>query len=71
MEKENIQKKSEKVTEAGHPCRHCGTPVIRFKTKDKPRGRRAYYFTHYLKCPKNGCGITYQEPAAKKFWSEN
>lgn len=68
---EGETKKKAKVTEEGEPCRHCGTPVKKYKTKEKPRGRRAYYYEYYLRCPKFECRTFYIHPESKRFWSEN
>lgn len=62
-------KKLKRITEEGDSCRHCGTPVTKQKTREKARGRRAFYYEFYLSCP--SCGTMYLHPASKKFWSEN
>jgi ribonuclease HI len=52
------------ITEAGQPCRKCGTPVIRMTPKGKPKPDQAYYFEYYMSCP--GCGTSYMVDAAKR-----
>ena len=70
MERKEIRRKI-KVTEEGDLCRYCNTAVVKHKTKEKPRGGRAYYFEYYLRCPNSECKTFYLLPASKKFWSEN
>jgi ribonuclease HI len=53
-----------KITEAGQPCRKCGTPVVRKVPKRKPKPDQAYYYEYYLQCPE--CGTTYIVDAAKR-----
>jgi ribonuclease HI len=52
-----------KITEAGQPCRNCGTPVVKRipKRKKKPQ---VYYYEYYLQCP--NCGTTYMVDSAKR-----
>lgn len=74
MEKTNTTRK-EKITSAGQPCTHCGTPVRKVTPEDKPRRRRAFYFEYYFRCPNTDCpivgGAVYLVPEAKRFWSGN
>jgi ribonuclease HI len=51
--------------EAGEPCRKCGTPLERKKTKPKQhKPEQSYYFEWYLKCP--GCNTMYMVEDAKR-----
>ena len=55
-----------KMTEPGHPCRKCGTPVERRETKRKTRKpNQTYYFEWHLYCP--GCKTNYMVESAKRY----
>ena len=58
-----------KIIEVGQQCRYCGTPVIKRIPRQKPRGKRAYYFDYYLWCSK--CPRLYFIDSEKRFWSES
>jgi len=55
-----------KVTQEGHPCRKCSTPVV----KKFPKGSRSegqqYYFEYYLICP--NCRTMYMVEDAKRYY---
>jgi ribonuclease HI len=51
-----------KVTQAGQPCWKCSTPVIKQKSRKKPKGD--YYYEFYVSCPK--CQATYTVEEAKR-----
>jgi ribonuclease HI len=53
-----------KITQAGQPCRKCGTPVVRKTPRRKNRSGQAYYYAYYLYCP--GCQTTYMVEDAKR-----
>lgn len=53
-------------TDAGEPCRKCGTPIIRKPTKPKaPKPGQAYYYEWYLLCP--GCKTMYMVDGGKRM----
>jgi len=54
---------SVKVTEAGQPCPHCGTPVVKRIVRRKPKLRQNYAFHWYLYC--KTCRKMYMVEAAK------
>lgn len=53
-------------TEAGEPCRKCGTPIIKKPTKAKnPKLGQTYFYEWYLLCP--GCKTMYMVDTAKRM----
>lgn len=64
-----MSKEKTKITEIGQPCRHCGTPVIKKQTKDRPRSKRKnYYYEFILFCTK--CKAVYLVEEWKKHWGD-
>lgn len=63
--------KKRNTFEVGQPCRHCQTPIIRQIPRDKPRGKRAYYYEYFFRCPKKTCGVVYMPEDGKRFWPED
>jgi hypothetical protein len=58
-----------KITEAGQPCRHCKTPVVRRSHTRTPTAKgRAYYFEYWFQCP--SCRTLYMVEAAKRFYHD-
>lgn len=64
--------KKKKITEAGQPCWHCGSPVAKKIPREKSRSKRAYYYAYYFKCSNSNCPaqFVYMPEEAKRFWSE-
>jgi hypothetical protein len=58
-----------KITCAGQPCRHCGTPVERKQHGPgwKPKSHHEYYFEWWLKCPNKACKAVYFVEAARRW----
>jgi ribonuclease HI len=54
-----------KMTEAGQPCRHCGTPVVLRTPKRLLKPGQTSYFEHYLYCPK--CRAQYNLESSKRW----
>jgi hypothetical protein len=56
-----------RITEAGQPCRHCGTPVVR-ETHSKPPKYKpgGYYFLFWFRCPR--CRTFFMVESAKRFF---
>jgi hypothetical protein len=54
-----------KITEAGQPCRHCGTPVVRIEGRKHVKRGRAYWFAWFFQCP--SCKAYYMVEAAKRY----
>jgi uncharacterized protein with PIN domain len=54
-----------KITEAGQPCRHCQTPVVRIEGRQHVKQGRAYWFAWFFRCP--SCGAFYMVEAAKRY----
>jgi ribonuclease HI len=52
-----------KITQEGQPCRKCGAPVVKRKTRKKPKPGQEYVYEYYLLCPE--CGTTYTVESAK------
>lgn len=48
---ENAPKIKVKITQAGQPCRKCGTPVVKKKPHKPPQAGQRYYYEYYLYCP--------------------
>jgi ribonuclease HI len=61
--KPKIQGGRPRLTQEGQPCWKCATPVIRQKSRQKPK--RDYYFEYHLYCPQ--CQATYEVEEAKRF----
>jgi 5-methylcytosine-specific restriction endonuclease McrA len=56
------------ITEAGQPCRRCGTPVIRYEGRGHAKKGSAYWFEWFFKCP--SCGTPYMVEAARRAAGE-
>ena len=52
-----------RLTQEGQPCWKCATPVIKQRSRQKPK--RDYYFEYHLYCPQ--CQATYEVEGAKRF----
>ena len=50
----------------GQPCRKCSTPVIKRKSRKKPKN--GYYFEYYILCP--ACRTTYMVEETKRCVDE-
>lgn len=48
----------QKVEKEGDECKSCGTPVIKTKSRRKPKPHQKYYYEYYLRCPNPECKTT-------------
>lgn len=59
----------DKITEAGQPCRKCGTPVIRQEHRKPPKFKPgSYWFEYWFKCPNKKCRTLYMVETAKRMF---
>ena len=58
-----------KITQAGQPCRKCGTPVVKRLPRCKLFSKQQSYFEYYLYCPK--CHTIYMVEEARKPYQQN
>ncbi len=61
---ENAPELKVKMTQAGQPCRKCGTAVIQKKPRKAPKAGQQYYYEYYLYCP--ACKTIYLVEAARR-----
>lgn len=53
-----------KITQAGQPCRKCGTPVVKRAPRRKDFSTQQTYFEYYLYCP--NCHTKYMVEEARR-----
>ena len=58
-----------RITQAGQPCRKCGTPVEKQVPRRRLKPDQNYYFEYYLRCP--NCGTNYMVDEAKRFLDQD
>jgi hypothetical protein len=60
-----------KITQAGQPCRHCKTPVVKTigKANRNRIGKQKYYYEWYFKCP--NCRATFTDLGAKRVFTKD